>query len=207
MSKESLAQRLVAMETGIDSTRIGTGYIDEQERDRVSHAFGKLSTAPIYIDDSVGVGIMELQSRALRMKAEYGIELLVIDYLQLMMGFTNGNYTREEEVSEISSRLKVLAGKLNLPIICLSQMSSAEKKSSSPIPQLSDLWKQDCNSLEGDADLVLFIYREEMFNPKTEKKNIAEIHIAKHRHGLTGVVQLSFDNQTTRFDNLIPYLG
>jgi replicative DNA helicase len=201
MSREQLVQRMLAMETGVDSHRLRTGYIDEDEWDRVSHAFGKLATAPLYIDDSAGITIMELRSRARRLHAEYGIEILIIDYLQLMVGSRNEN--RVQEVSEISRNLKGLARELNIPVICLSQLSRAVESRTSHVPQLSDL--RESGSIEQDADVVMFIYREEMYNPETEKKNLAEIHIAKHRNGPTGVVPLFFHAKTTRFANLEQY--
>lgn len=201
MSREQLVQRMLAMETGVDSHRLRTGYIDEEEWDRVSRAFGKLATAPLYIDDSAGISIMEMRSRARRLHAEYGIELLIIDYLQLMAGSRNEN--RVQEVSEISRNLKGLARELNIPVITLSQLSRAVESRTSHVPQLSDL--RESGSIEQDADVVMFIYREEMYNPETEKKNLAEIHIAKHRNGPTGVVPLFFHNKTTRFADCEPY--
>ncbi|MEI6044819.1 MAG: replicative DNA helicase [Chloroflexota bacterium] len=201
MSREQLIQRMLSMETGVDSQRLRTGYIDGAEWDRVSRAFGKLSTAPLYIDDSAGVSIMEMRSRARRLHAEYGIELLIIDYLQLMVGSRNDN--RVQEVSEISRNLKGLARELNIPVICLSQLSRAVESRTSHVPQLSDL--RESGSIEQDADVVMFIYREEMYNPETEKKNLAEIHIAKHRNGPTGMVPLFFQSKTTRFSNLEAY--
>ncbi len=201
MSREQLVQRMLAMETGVDSHRLRTGYIDEEEWDRISHAFGRLATAPLYIDDSAGITIMELRSRARRLHAEYNIEVLVIDYMQLMAGSKSEN--RQQEVSEISRSLKGLSRELNIPIICLSQLSRAVESRTSHVPQLSDL--RESGSIEQDADVVMFIYREEMYNPETEKKNLAEIHIAKHRNGPTGVVPLYFHQKTTRFSDCEPY--
>ena len=139
-----------------------------------------------------------MRSRARRLHAEYGIELLIIDYLQLMVGSRNDN--RVQEVSEISRNLKGLARELNIPVICLSQLSRAVESRTSHVPQLSDL--RESGSIEQDADVVMFIYREEMYNPETEKKNLAEIHIAKHRNGPTGVVKLFFDEARVSFKNL-----
>jgi replicative DNA helicase len=195
MSREQLVQRMLSMETGVDSHRLRTGYIDESEWDRISNAFGRLATAPIYIDDSAGISIMELRSKARRLHAEYGIEMLIVDYMQLMVGSRTDN--RVQEVSEISRNLKGLARELNIPVICLSQLSRQVEQRTSHVPQLSDL--RESGAIEQDADVVMFIYREELYNPETEKKNIAEIHIAKHRNGPVGVVPLFFHHKTTRF--------
>ncbi|HEX2912696.1 MAG TPA: replicative DNA helicase [Chloroflexia bacterium] len=201
MSREQLVQRMLAMETGVDSHRLRTGYIDESEWDRISRAFGHLASAPLYIDDSAGVTIQELRSKARRLHSEYGIELLIIDYLQLMAGSKTDN--RVQEVSEISRSLKGLARELNIPVICLSQLSRAVENRTSHVPQLSDL--RESGSIEQDADIVMFIYREELYNPETEKKNIAEIHVAKHRNGPVDVVPLFFHHKTTRFSDCEPY--
>lgn len=201
MSREQLVQRLLAMETSVDSHRLRTGYIDEAEWDRVSNAFGRLATAPIFIDDSAGISIAELRTKARRLHAEYGIEMLIVDYMQLMIGSRNDN--RVQEVAEISRNLKGLARELNIPVICLSQLSRAVENRTSHVPQLSDL--RESGSIEQDADIVMFIYREELYNPETEKKNIAEIHVAKHRNGPVGVVPLFFHHKTTRFADCEPY--
>lgn len=201
MSREQLVQRMLAMETGVDSQRLRTGFIDEDEWDRISRAFGRLASAPLYIDDSAGITIQEMRSKARRLHAEYGIELLVIDYLQLMAGSKMEN--RVNEVSEISRNLKGLARELNIPVICLSQLSRAVENRTSHVPQLSDL--RESGAIEQDADIVMFIYREELYNPETEKKNIAEIHVAKHRNGPVGVVPLFFHSKTTRFADCEPY--
>jgi replicative DNA helicase len=201
MSREQLVQRMLSMETGVDSHRLRTGYIDETEWDRISRAFGRLATAPLYIDDSSGISIQELRSKARRLHAEYGIEMLIIDYLQLMSGGKTDN--RVQEVSEISRNLKGLARELNIPVLCLSQLSRAVETRTSHVPQLSDL--RESGAIEQDADIVMFIYREELYNPETEKKNIAEIHVAKHRNGPVDVVPLFFHHKTTRFADCEPY--
>ncbi|MEI7556623.1 replicative DNA helicase [Candidatus Chlorohelix sp.] len=200
MSREQLVQRMLAMETGVDSQRLRTGYVDESEWDRLTRSFGRLATAPLYIDDSAGITIMELRSKARRLHAEHGIGCLIIDYLQLMIGSRNEN--RVQEVSEISRNLKALARELNIPIICLSQLSRAVESRTNHVPQLSDL--RESGSIEQDADIVMFIYRDELYNPETDKKNIAEIHVAKHRNGPVGTIQLFFHNKTTRFSDLAP---
>jgi replicative DNA helicase len=201
MSREQLVQRMLSMETGVDSHRLRTGYIDETEWDRISRAFGRLATAPLYIDDSAGISVQELRAKARRLHAEYGLELLIIDYLQLMGGSKTEN--RVQEVSEISRNLKGLARELNIPVICLSQLSRAVENRTSHVPQLSDL--RESGAIEQDADIVMFIYREELYNPETEKKNIAEIHVAKHRNGPVDTVPLFFHHKTTRFADCEPY--
>ncbi len=201
MSREQLVQRMLSMETGVDSHRLRTGYIDETEWDRISRAFGRLATAPLYIDDSAGITIQELRSKARRLHSEYGIELLIIDYLQLMNSGKMEN--RVQEVSDISRNLKALARELNIPVICLSQLSRAVENRTSHVPQLSDL--RESGAIEQDADIVMFIYRDELYNPETEKKNIAEIHVAKHRNGPVDVVPLHFHHKTTKFSDCEPY--
>ena len=201
MSRDQLVQRMLAMETGVDSHRLRTGYIDPDEWDRISRAFGRLATAPLYIDDSAGITIHELRSKARRLHAEYGLELLIIDYLQLMSGSKIDN--RVQEVSEISRNLKGLARELNIPVICLSQLSRAVENRTSHVPQLSDL--RESGAIEQDADIVMFIYRDELYNPETEKKNIAEIHVAKHRNGPVDTISLFFHHKTTKFSDCEPY--
>ena len=200
MSREQLVRRMLSMETGVDSHRLRTGYIDESEWDRISRAFGRLATAPLYIDDSAGISIQELRSKARRLHAEYGIELLIIDYLQLMSGGKTDN--RVQEVSEISRNLKGLARELNIPVICLSQLSRAVETGpatsrSSPTSRVG--------AIEQDADIVMFIYREELYNPETEKKNIARFMSPRHRNGPVDVVPLYFHHKTTRFADCEPY--
>ncbi|MCC6626020.1 MAG: replicative DNA helicase [Chloroflexi bacterium] len=201
MSAEQLVQRLLATETGVDSHRLRQGYIDDEEWDRVSRAFGKLAEASIYIDDTAGLSIADLRSRARRLAAEQGLDLLVIDYLQLMQGRRTDN--RVQEISEISRGLKALARELNVPVVALSQLSRAVEARTDHIPKLSDL--RESGSIEQDADIVMFIYREELYQPETDKKGIAEIHVAKHRNGPIGVVPLRFFSSTARFADLEIY--
>lgn len=201
MSAEQLVQRLLSMETGVDSHRLRQGFIDDDEWQRVSSAFGRLAEAKIYIDDTAGLSIQDLRSRSRRLVAEQGLDLLVIDYLQLMQGRRTDN--RVQEVSEISRGLKALARELDLPIISLSQLSRAVEGRTEHVPKLSDL--RESGSIEQDADVVLFIYREELYQPETEKKGIAEIHIAKHRNGPTGMVPLRFFTNIAKFADLEIY--
>lgn len=201
MSAEQLVQRLLAMETGVDTHRLRLGYIDEQEWDAISRAFGRLAEAPIFIDDTPGIGVMELRSKARRLMAEHGLDLVIVDYLQLMHSRRAEN--RVQEISEISRGLKALARELNVPVLALSQLSRAVETRSDHRPLLSDL--RESGSLEQDADVVIFIYRDEIYNPDTDKRGIAEIIVAKHRNGPTDTVHLRFFERTARFADLELY--
>ncbi|MEJ7652954.1 MAG: replicative DNA helicase [Chloroflexia bacterium] len=200
MSAEQLVLRLLSMYTGIDSHRLRMGYLDDEEWDELTRAFGKLSDAPIYIDDTAGASAQELRSKARRLHAQKGIDLVMIDYLQLMRSGRTDN--RVQEISDISRGLKQLARELNVPVVALSQLSRAVEQRQDHKPMLSDL--RESGSIEQDADVVMFIYREELYNPETDKKNIAEIHVAKHRNGPVGTVPLRFFRDTTRFADLEP---
>jgi replicative DNA helicase len=201
MSAEQLVQRLLSTETGVDSHRLRLGQIDDHEWDRISRAFGRLAEAQIYIDDSAGLSIMELRSKCRRLQAERGLDLLVIDYLQLMSGRRSEN--RVQEISEISRGLKSIARELNIPVIALSQLSRQIESRSDHHPLLSDL--RESGSIEQDADIVMFIYRDEVYDPNSEQKGIAEISIAKHRNGPVGTVNLRFFQKTARFADLDLY--
>ncbi|MBX6753536.1 MAG: replicative DNA helicase [Thermorudis peleae] len=201
MSAEQLVQRLLAMETGVDTHRLRLGYIDEQEWDLISRAFGRLAQAPIFIDDTPGISVMELRSKARRLMAEHGLDLLIVDYLQLMQARRTDN--RVQEISEISRGLKELARELNVPVLALSQLSRAVETRTDHRPLLSDL--RESGSLEQDADVVIFIYREELYHPDTDKRGIAEVIVAKHRNGPTDTVYLRFFDRTARFADLELY--
>jgi len=201
MSAEQLVQRLLATETGIDSHRIRLGQIDDKELGRMTSAFGKLAEAQIFIDDSAGLTIMELRSKARRLQAEHGLDMLVIDYLQLMQGSRSDN--RVQEISEISRGLKGIARELNIPVISLSQLSRAVEARADHRPLLSDL--RESGSIEQDADVVMFIYREELYDENTENKGVAEISVSKHRNGPVGKVNLRFVQRTARFADLELY--
>jgi replicative DNA helicase len=203
MGRDQLLQRLLATHTGIDSQKLRTGRISTGELTTLMDAMGQLAAAPIYIDDTPGVTVNELRSKARRLQAEHGLEVLIIDYLQLMSGSGKRGDNRVQEVSEISRSLKALARELNIPVIALSQLSRAVEGRTSHVPVLADL--RESGSIEQDADIVMFIYREEMYDKDTDKKGIAEIHIAKHRNGPLGSVSLFFDQRTTRFRDLAPY--
>jgi len=201
MSAEQLVQRLLSMETGVDSHRLRLGQIDDGEWDRISRAFGRLSEANIFIDDSAAAGVMDIRSKARRLQAEHGCDLIVVDYLQLMSGRRSDN--RVQEISEISRGLKGLARELNVPVVALSQLSRAVETRADHRPMLSDL--RESGSIEQDADIVMFIYRDEKYDENSDKKGIAEIIVAKHRNGPVGSINLRFFDQTARFADLELY--
>ncbi|MCL4458313.1 MAG: replicative DNA helicase [Chloroflexi bacterium] len=201
MSMEQLVQRLLCSEANVDSQRLRTGYIDEFEWHRISQAFGVLSEAPIFIDDTASISSLELRTKARRLRAEHNVQLIIVDYLQLMQG--RGLENRVQEVSEISRSLKGLARELDMPIIALSQLSRAIESRQDHRPLLSDL--RESGAIEQDADLVIFVHREEIYNPNTDKKNIAEIIVSKHRNGPIGQVHLRFFPSQTRFADLEVY--
>ncbi len=201
MNKEQLVQRLLALETGLDTQRLRLGYIDDEEWVDLMKGFGRLAEAPIFIDDTPAISSMELRSKARRIKAEEDVQLIIVDYLQLMQSHRSDN--RVQEISEISRSLKALARELDIPIIALSQLSRAVETRNPHIPVLADL--RESGSIEQDADIVMFIYRDEMYDPNTDKKGIAEIIVAKHRNGPTGTVPLRFFQRTTRFADLEVY--
>lgn len=201
MSAEQLVQRLLATETGIDSHRLRLGQVEDHEWERISRAVGRLSEAQIFIDDTAGLSIMELRSKARRLQAEHGLDLLMIDYLQLMSGRRSEN--RVQEISDISRGLKGIARELNVPVIALSQLSRAVETRSDHRPLLSDL--RESGSIEQDADVVMFIYRDELYDENSEQKGIAEIAVAKHRNGPVGKANLRFFQKTARFADLELY--
>jgi replicative DNA helicase len=202
MSKEQLIQRLLSMEAGIDQQRLRSGWIEDDEWVRIVDAMGTLSNAKIWIDDTAGISTMEMRSKARRLQAEQGIDMVIVDYLQLMQSSVGGkrNDNRVQEVSEISRNLKGLARELNVPVLALAQLSRTVESRQSKVPQLSDL--RESGSIEQDADVVMFIYREDVYNPDTERKNIADILVAKHRNGPVGGVSLYFQASQTRFRDL-----
>ena len=201
MSKEQLVQRLLCSEGRIDSQRLRVGELEEKEWGDLIDTANRLSAAPLYIDDTPGITVMELRSKARRLKAEHGLSLIVIDYLQLMQGRASKNGdNRQQEISEISRSLKALARELNVPVIALSQLSRSVESRQIKRPMLSDL--RESGSLEQDADIVMFLYREDYYDPETENKNITEVIIAKHRNGPVDTVDLTFLKQFTKFGNL-----
>jgi replicative DNA helicase len=198
MSQLQLAQRLLFSESGVDSSRLRQANLSPAERRKLAEALSVLAAAPIYLDDTPNIPLGELRAKARRLHHEVGLDLLVIDYLQLIQ--VGGRENRVQEISEISRSLKALARELNVPVVALSQLSRAVESRSPHIPLLSDL--RESGSLEQDADVVLFIYREEVYDRDTENKGIAEIHVAKHRNGPTGQVSLLWLEKLTKFVDL-----
>lgn len=202
MSKEQLVDRLLALESGVDAWALRTGNLTDSDFEKIGHAMGSLSEAPIYIDDTPSITVSDLRTKARREAHKREIGLLIVDYLQLMSGggrfSIDGN--RVQEISEISRGLKGIARELNVPVLALSQLSRSVENRSPQIPQLADL--RESGSIEQDADVVAFIYREEYYNPETDRKNVADILIKKHRNGPTGAVELFFDKEKQRFRSL-----
>ncbi|MFW5884901.1 MAG: replicative DNA helicase [Patescibacteria group bacterium] len=205
MSSDQLVDRMLAARSGVNLWNLRTGNLDSDSEDddfqKIGDAMGILSEAPIYIDDSATANIMEMRTMARRLQSEKGLSLLIIDYLQLMEGRGGKNSdNRVQEISEISRGLKNLAKELNVPIIALSQLSRAVENRSPQIPKLSDL--RESGSIEQDADVAMFLYREDREKPDTENQNIVEIIVAKHRNGPVGKAFLYFDDATTSFKSL-----
>ncbi len=198
MSSEQLVQRLIAGETEIPAQRLRLGQIRDDEIHLVMQAIGKLAEAPIFIDDSPSITPFELRTKVRRLFAERGVDLVIVDYLQLMHGGRRSQ-NRVQEISLISRSLKALAREVRVPVIAASQLSRAVESRADRRPQLSDL--RESGSIEQDADMVIFLYRDELYNPATDRPNIAEAHVAKHRHGPTGMEELVFRPNQTRFLN------
>jgi replicative DNA helicase len=196
VSKEQLIDQLLAIESGIDSWKLRTGALDDDDFPRINEAMAELSEAPLYIDDSAMTNVMEMRTKARRLQAEHGLGLVIIDYLQLISGGARTQEGRQQEVSEISRGLKGLARELNVPVIALSQLSRAVESRNPPTPQLSDL--RDSGSIEQDADVVAFIYRPWYYDKQADE-NITEILIKKHRNGPIGDVELYFHPEQRRF--------
>jgi replicative DNA helicase len=199
MSKDQLVDRLLSAQSEVNLWKIRTGHLGDEDFEKIGDAMGHLSEAPIYIDDAAGSNIMEVRTKARRLQAEHDLGIIVVDYLQLMEGRSTDN--RVQEVSEISRALKLLARELSVPVLALSQLSRNVENRPDKIPQLSDL--RESGSIEQDADVVMFIYREEMYKGKDARRpHIAEIYVRKHRNGPTGQVDLYFDADKTSFKNL-----
>lgn len=198
MSKEQLVQRMLCSHARVDAQKVRTGYLSHQDWPKLTAAAGKLSEAPIYIDDSPSLTALELRAKARRLKGQYGIEMVVVDYLQLMQGFGRPE-SRQQEISDISRSLKALARELKIPVIAVSQLSRAVESRTGNRPQLSDL--RESGAIEQDADVVVFLFREEYYHPSDENRNKAEAIIAKQRNGPTGSIELVFLKEWTRFDN------
>ena len=200
MSKEQVANRILCSEAMIDSNKIRTGKIEEDDWTKLANALGPISDSPIYIDDTPGISVTEIRTKCRKLKLEKNIGLVVIDYLQLIKA-SGKNNGREQEISEISRSLKILAKELNIPIIALSQLSRApEQRKDDHRPILSDL--RESGAIEQDADIVMFLYRDDYYNENSEEKNIAEVIIAKQRAGSTGTIKLAWLGDYTKFANL-----
>jgi len=202
MSKEQLVKRLLCSESRIDAHRVNTGYLNKDDWNRLSRASGDLSETRIFIDDTASITIAELRTKARRLSLEHGLDLIIVDYLQLMSGSAQRYENRTQEISQISRGLKGVAKELGVPLIAVSQLSRAVESRTGEHrrPRLSDL--RESGSIEQDADVVMFIYREDMTNPTEENMGKAELIIGKQRNGPTGSIELAFLKQFTRFDNL-----
>jgi replicative DNA helicase len=201
MAREQLATRMLAAEARVDSQRLRKGFLGETDWPKLTTAAGRLSEAPIYIDDTPAITVIEMKAKSRRLKAEAGLGLIILDYLQLMRGSTYKD-SREQEISEISRSLKALAKELSLPVIALSQLNRKVEDRTNRRPQMADL--RESGAIEQDADLIAFIYRDEVYNRSEDnpEKGIAEIIIGKQRNGPTGIVKLAFQEKYTRFENL-----
>jgi replicative DNA helicase len=202
MSKEQLVDRLLSMESGVDAWALRTGNLTDADFEKIGQAMGTLSEAQIFIDDTPGITVSDLRTKARREAHQRELGLIIVDYLQLMSGGSRfgGDGNRVQEISEISRGLKGVARELNVPVLALSQLSRSVENRSPQIPQLSDL--RESGSIEQDADVVAFIYREEYYNPETDRKKLTDIFIKKHRNGPTGGVELYFDNEKQRFRSI-----
>jgi replicative DNA helicase len=199
MSKEQLAMRLLCSEARVDSQKIRTGFLSTQEGAKMIQAASAFMEAPILIDDTPAISALELRAKARRMMAERGLGMVIVDYLQLMRG-REGTERREQEISEISRALKALAKELFIPVIALSQLNRKVEERHDKRPQLSDL--RESGAIEQDADLIAFIYRDEMYSKDSADKGVAEVIIGKQRNGPTGTAKLAYIKSYTRFENL-----
>jgi len=199
MSHLEIAQRVLCAEARVDATRMRNGRLLEGDWPKISHAIGRLGNAPLYIDDNPNVTVMDIRAKARRMKSRDGIGLVVVDYLQLMTG-RNSAENRQVEISEISRGLKILARELEIPVVALSQLSRGLESRADKRPMLADL--RESGAIEQDADVVMFIYRDDVYNPESADRGAAEIIVAKHRNGPTGSIQLAFVGTYARFTNM-----
>ena len=200
MSKEQLVNRMLSMESNVDSQKLRTGTLSDSDWDAVVEGIGIIGNSKLIIDDTPGISIMELRSKCRKMKLEYGLSVVIIDYLQLMSGSKSNGDNRQQEISEISRSLKALARELNAPVIALSQLSRACETRQDHRPMLSDL--RESGAIEQDADVVMFLYRDDYYNKDTELQNIAEVIIAKQRNGPIGTVNLVWRPEYTKFANM-----
>ncbi|TMV49708.1 replicative DNA helicase [Paenibacillus mesophilus] len=200
MGAGQLVQRMICAEADVDATRMRTGYFEPGDWERMTTAISKLSEANIFIDDSPSITVHEIRAKCRRLKKEKGLGLILIDYLQLIQGRGKAGENRQQEVSEISRTLKQIARELDVPVIALSQLSRAVEQRQEKRPMMSDL--RESGSIEQDADIIAFLYRDDYYDRETEKKNIIEINIAKQRNGQTGTVELVFQKNFNKFVNL-----
>ena len=203
MSKEQMTNRIFCSEAMVDSNKVRTGKIEDEDWTKLAEASGALSTSQIFIDDTPGISVMEIRAKCRKLKLEKNIGLVVIDYIQLVQGSNKKNSSREQEISEISRSLKILAKEIGVPVIALSQLSRSVEQRPDHRPMLSDL--RESGAIEQDADIVMFLYRDDYYNEDSEKKNIAEVILAKHRAGSTGTVELAWLGSYTKFANLDKY--
>ena len=201
MSKDQLVNRILCMEAMVDSNKVMTGKLDEDDWTKLAGVIGPISDSGIYIDDTPGISITEIRTKCRKLKMEKDIGLVVIDYIQLIQGSGNRkNGSREQEIAEISRSLKILAKELNVPVVALSQLSRAVEQRQDHRPMLSDL--RESGSMEQDADIVMFLYRDDYYNPQSEEKDLTEVILAKHRSGSIGTVKLVWMGNYTKFGNL-----
>ncbi|NMA67448.1 MAG: replicative DNA helicase [Clostridiaceae bacterium] len=198
MSRTQLVNRILSLESMVELEKMRTGKLEADDWKKIGHSLGPLSKSPIYIDDNASLNTMEMMSKLRKLKLERGLGLVIIDYLQLMEGRKRSE-SRQQEISEISRSLKIMAKELNVPVIALSQLSRAPEQRNDHRPVLSDL--RESGAIEQDADMVMFLYRDDYYNEDSERKNIVEVIIAKHRNGSTGTVELAWIPQYTKFGN------
>lgn len=203
MSKEQLVLRMLCSEARVDNAKVRTGYLGERDFPRLAMAAGRLAEAPIFIDDTPAQNVLELRAKARRLKREANVGLVIIDYLQLMRGLS-AQENRTQELSEISRSLKSLAKELNVPVVALSQLNRQVEQRADKKPVMSDI--RESGSIEQDADVIMFIYRDEVYKPDSQDEGVAEIIIGKQRNGPTGTIRLAFRREYTRFDNLVEHL-
>ena len=199
MSKDQLVSRMLCAEAMVDSQKARTGMLEKDDWDRIAQSIPNITNSRIFIDDTPGINVMDMRAKCRRLKMEKGLDLIMIDYLQLMSGVGDGS-SRQQEISDISRSLKALAREMNAPVIALSQLSRACEQRQDHRPMLSDL--RESGAIEQDADVVMFLYRDEYYHPDTEKKNVGEVIIAKQRNGPTGTVELIWLGQYTKFANM-----
>lgn len=200
MSKDQLVSRMLCAEAMVDSQKARTGMLEPADWERIGQSLPNITSSRIFIDDTPGINVMDMRAKCRRLKMEKGLDLIMIDYLQLMSGVGDSGASRQQEISDISRSLKALAREMQAPVIALSQLSRACEQRTDHRPMLSDL--RESGAIEQDADVVMFLYRDEYYHPDTEKKNVGEVIIAKQRNGPTGTVELAWLGQYTKFANL-----